>query len=633
MTAPWTGLAASAGFAVLLTILAWVYAPGVNGPALLDDISSVLVLETLRDHPEGIVDAVFSDHSGPLGRPVAIATFAAERAFLQGGIPLSKAINIGLHIANTVLWSLVFLRLLAPVNRSGSVIMVSLLSATLWAASPLLVSTVLYTVQRMAMLACFFMLLTILAYLGWRKAFLSGAPHLVRACTVLVLAFFAVFSKETGIVILPILLMLECLWFRWRNASGEPDRRLRNGCAGLVVLGGGVFATVFLLFPEMLLGSYRHFDFTAYERLSAQAGILWEYLMQIVLPDTGSMGLHHDDATIAEYAGDDGSNLGGILGWASLLLLAPLFYAHELAAKVLCCFLFFLVGHSTESTILPLELYYEHRNYFPAGAIFLLLALLLTRLVSAWPRVGLPVAVYLGLLWLLLASRTSALVQVWSSEPLLRVFHIAGHPDSYRANSDMASELASRGDLSAALEYSAIAQQLANESNADHLIRDLALSCMARQPLMLEERLGQDEGAETLRHLTDLNTMRVLIRYLQADACDENTLRSFSDSVWLAFGRTPKREEARSADLYTLLAILENANENFQRAMFYVNQLLQSRPDDVRGLLMRLHFATALGDEHLARTTREELLVRQKMNKFDATQRATLDLYLPAPGE
>lgn len=623
-------VSACAALFMLLALIAWVYAPGVSGPAILDDFSSVMVLDNLRDSPEGALDAIFSDHSGPLGRPVSIATFIAERVFLQGDISLSKTVNIGLHLVNTVLWYLVFITLLAPSRRTMSVIMVSILTAALWATTPLLVSTVLYSVQRMAMLACFFMLVTILAYVAWRNAYLSGSFHALHALAVGVFAVLAVFSKETGIVVLPILLALECLWFRWRSSDGCVDKGLRNGSMGMLVAGLLIILSVLLFFPDTLLGSYRHLEFSALERLSAQAGILWEYLGQVVWPDTSIMGIHHDDATIAKYAGDDGTNLLGILGWACLLFVIPLVHAHELAAKILFCGLFFLIGHSTESTILPLELYYEHRNYFPAGGVFLLLALLLTRIVSVWRRVGPPVCVYLCLVWLLLASRTSALVQVWSSEPLLRVFHIAGHPDSYRANSDMASELASRGELEAALEYSAMAQALAEEPRADHLVRDIALSCMSGKPLLLDGRLEQEKKIQVLHQLTDLNTMRVMIRHLQVGACAENTMRWFSDLVWQAYGRSPSALPAREPDVYTLLAIMENANANFQRAMFYTEQLLESRPDDIRGLLMRLQFASMLGDENLASETREELVLREEMNELDELQRSTLDLYMPA---
>ena len=36
----------------------------------------------------------------------------------------------------------------------------------------------------------------------------------------------------------------------------------------------------------------------------------------------------------------------------------------------------FLVGHSIESTVFSLELYFEHRNYFPGVGLFLLAGVL-----------------------------------------------------------------------------------------------------------------------------------------------------------------------------------------------------------------------------------------------------------------
>ncbi len=41
---------------------------------------------------------------------------------------------------------------------------------------------------------------------------------------------------------------------------------------------------------------------------------------------------------------------------------------------LLLAVLFFLVGHSMESTLIPLEMVYEHRNYLPGMLVCLALA-------------------------------------------------------------------------------------------------------------------------------------------------------------------------------------------------------------------------------------------------------------------
>ena len=150
-------------------LAAWIYWPGITGPALLDDRSSVMVITGLKAQPELALDYIFGDSSGLLGRSVSMATFVAERVYLDGSVATSKTINILLHLANggLVIWLLwlLFRHLAVPGYRY-----LALALGAIWLLHPLWVSTVLYMVQRMAMLSTFFMLLTLISYIGWRRA-------------------------------------------------------------------------------------------------------------------------------------------------------------------------------------------------------------------------------------------------------------------------------------------------------------------------------------------------------------------------------------------------------------------------------------------------------------------------------
>ena len=60
-------------FALFAAVTGWIYWPGISGPELLDDRSSVLVMDDLNHHPELAFDYVFGDKSGVLGRSVSMA--------------------------------------------------------------------------------------------------------------------------------------------------------------------------------------------------------------------------------------------------------------------------------------------------------------------------------------------------------------------------------------------------------------------------------------------------------------------------------------------------------------------------------------------------------------------------------
>ena len=89
--------------ALALFLTGWVYWPGQSGPALLDDATSVMVIRDLREQPELAWDYVTGDKSGPLGRPVSVASFVLEKMFFDDSLIVSKRLNICLHLFNGVL--------------------------------------------------------------------------------------------------------------------------------------------------------------------------------------------------------------------------------------------------------------------------------------------------------------------------------------------------------------------------------------------------------------------------------------------------------------------------------------------------------------------------------------------------
>ncbi len=160
---------------LLLGCVLWIYYPGINGPALLDDYSSLGDLGDLAETPEQFLDYVLGDNSGPLGRWVSMATFVAGE-FLGGGIAGAKLVNIVIHLVTGALVAWFFTLLLAPLRVPGYRV-AAILCAGLWLLAPLQVSTVLYLVQRMAQLAALFGLLSLICYLYWRRSIGSNTPR------------------------------------------------------------------------------------------------------------------------------------------------------------------------------------------------------------------------------------------------------------------------------------------------------------------------------------------------------------------------------------------------------------------------------------------------------------------------
>ena len=136
-----------------------------------------------------------------------MASFVLEKRYLDEGTVGSKQVNIILHACNGGLLMWLFWLLFRFLQVPGYRLLAVLLGA-IWLLHPLLVSTVLYVVQRMAMLSTFFMLLCSISYLYWRLAMIAGKSAWWRFLPVPVFLMLAMFSKENAIVLVPTLLLM-----------------------------------------------------------------------------------------------------------------------------------------------------------------------------------------------------------------------------------------------------------------------------------------------------------------------------------------------------------------------------------------------------------------------------------------
>jgi len=382
---------------------------------------------------------------GPSGRNIPMASFAANYVLAgEFSVWQLRATNVLLHVMTaTVLYA--FLRTLLanavslefdPAKARG----IAALAALIWLMHPLNVSTVFYVVQRMTQFSAFFVLLGLLVYTVYRGRWARSVPSVGEfvaiALWLLLITAFAVVSKENGALLLWLLPVVEVSFFQGQWGGRKNDALARISWLALLA---PVLIVAFMLGSDSMrfLGGYSHREFTLVERVLTEMRVLWHYISWLTIPDVQAMSLHHDDIALSRGLLQPVGTLIALLAWGLAVLAA--FVLRKRFPLLLFCVLFFLVGHSLESTVFPLELVWEHRNYLPGMGVCLLLAWLIFELVDRSENVKFPVVsgAVLIILALLLFVRTDR----WSDELTLSRENMMNHPQSLRANYHYANTL------------------------------------------------------------------------------------------------------------------------------------------------------------------------------------------------
>ena len=425
---------------LLLVLVAALYTPGLGGPFFFDDGPALTGNPFLRIDGGQFDDwrtASLSSRSGPSGRPLAMLSFAGNYIAAGGmhAVPV-KLMNLLLHLACGVLVFLFARDILRRAMTGGDAQTAdgaALLAAALWLLAPLQVSTVLYAVQRMTVLATLFALAGLVLFVRrrerWAQHGAATGEIIATGLWLALLALLALLCKETGVLLLWLLAVLEVSLYRGCWAGRERRALAWLGWAALL-------APLLLLAvwwtPETLAAGYARRDFTLQERVLTQLRLLWHYLGWMVWPDIGAMGFQHDDIPLSQGWLRPATTLVAALAWLAALALALLW--RRRAPLLLFALLFYLVGHVLESSFWPLEMVYEHRNYLPSVGVFVLLAALLTCAIGAI-RSSRTLRPQLLLFAVLAVCATLLLLRVttWAEPLRLSAINAANHPQSSRS--------------------------------------------------------------------------------------------------------------------------------------------------------------------------------------------------------
>ena len=418
---------AGALFFILILI---IYSNTFHASWHFDDFHNItqrsqLHIENL--YPDTLYHAVFGklDNNKVFYRPVACLSFALNWYSGKTNVIGYHFVNISVHILTTFFLYLAILALFKSPNiiskYKGGEYFIAFLAATLWAVNPIQTQAVTYIVQRMASMAAMFYILALYLYL---KARVSAS---LKNKIFLFLGVFGTFllavgSKENALMLPVSIVLLEIVFFQ---DFSDPKIRKRFywivGGLALALFVVGVLLFMTNGFVARLQEGYADRPFTLKERLLTEPRVVLFYFSQIFYPVAERFSIVHD-IKISRGFFQPWTTLPAILLTLGIIVTAFL----QIKKFPLFSFavLFFFLNHVIESTIIPLELVFEHRNYLPSLFLFLPIAVALKKSLfhyySKKKRVMTgSIICFVTLLIMALGIGTYARNMVWADEQTL----------------------------------------------------------------------------------------------------------------------------------------------------------------------------------------------------------------------
>ena len=560
---------------VLLVATFSAYQPSLDGPFQLDDLGSFQPLAIDSLNWDQLRSKILAGRFNGVSRSLGKLSFTLTQ-YTSGSEPRPfKFQNLLLHLCNGLLvfWlaGLCFQAARQRERLGAASWWPALLVAALWLLHPLQLSTVAYAVQRLVLLSAFFTLLAGICYVRGRFLVahrpVAGAASML--CGFLLFWPLGLLSKENAVLLSPALVVIELFLLRFRATPGLASRLLWVQIIVLLVLPIVLTLAYFAIAYDALMAGYTGRDFTLSERVLSEVHALWLYLKLILLPIPGHMHLFWDgfpvQRTLDVWTALRGAGLLGVLTLAFLM--------RERAPLVGFGICWFFVWHMMESTVIPLELVFEHRNYLAIFGPTVVLTAGLTMLYERGEMRRILVAGAAALVALLTVNTISRAYS-WSDADRFAVAEYRGNVDSPRATSELFLRALEHKNKPVAAYYLGALEQLIPEQAWPWLSELLLLCKSGQDPSMLLSRI-EGLAAKTLVRPADIVRLQQLSRLVYEDKrCPEISAKDLT-TITAAFANNPRVHQVhtRIGALHLYARVL-GANGDFQAAKLALREAI-----------------------------------------------------------
>ncbi|MCP4345200.1 MAG: tetratricopeptide repeat protein [Desulfobacterales bacterium] len=474
-------------FTVFIIFVLWIfiiYSNTLNGPFVFDDKLNIRDNSHIRLTKltiEGIEKAGFESHAS--NRPVANITFALNYYLHKYNLPGYHLFNILIHIITGILlyfFVKTILKILNPnsenYNYQQPAFQIAFFTALIWLVHPVQTQSVTYIVQRMNIMAAMFYILSLLCYI---KARISQKK--IKKLTLFTTSAFAgilgVGSKEIAVTLPFFIFFYEWYFFQKFN-----KRYLLFFLAGILIF-FALFSLAYLgASPvERILADYSFRDFTLKQRVLTEFRVIIFYISLIIFPHPSRLNLVHDFPLSYSLADPITTLLCLLIITASIGL--AFYLAKKKQALLSFCILWFFGNLLIESSVLGLEIIFEHRIYMPSMLMILMGVSLVYRLkIKRLPEALLIIISIFFSLW------THERNYIWSDDVLLWKDCVKKSPMKARPYGNLGTAFINRGLYKEAIPYLRKEAELAPSKKRDALTQwGLALRKIGKNSEAIEK--------------------------------------------------------------------------------------------------------------------------------------------------
>jgi Flp pilus assembly protein TadD len=445
---------------LLLPLLILItYSHSLHSPFVFDDIEHVASNPAIQ-----ISDLTFKNLrqaavESPLSaRPITYITFAINYFFHEHEVYGYRLFNMAIHMLNGLLLFFFLVNTFKLPVLQGKIkqpFWVAYLATLIWVVHPLQTQSVTYIMQRMNSLATLFYMLAFLCYLKARLS--SNKIRWLCAIASFISGLLALGSKEIAVTLPFFILLYEWMFFQDMDFVWLK----RN----TIVLFGVSFLLVVMVFIyvgrnpwQIISAGYGGKDFTLWERLLTEPRVIFHYMGLFLFPHPDRLTLL-PQFQVSTSLIEPWTTLPAIpLSW--LIVSISLTMAKEFRL-VSFCILWFLGNLVVESSVVPLEIIFQHRTYLPS----MLASVLVTYLVLQYVR---PNAVARTILFaglIVLTFWTYDRNETWCDKVYFWRDCLQKNPTDYRIYNNLGKALEEKGEVEVAIGM----YEKAISTNPEHL--------------------------------------------------------------------------------------------------------------------------------------------------------------------